>query len=176
MADHTVPLLGRQALERVRRLAQPVLARTPVRPPVAEPRQPAVRRNGLTHISAPAGVAPSSGYTHVVTGPGRLAAIAGQMAFDEAGELVGADDPAAQARQVFTNMRRCLAAAGATFDDVIKLTYYVTDIAYVPRILAVRDEFVDSRRPPASTVVQVVALYRPDLLLEVDAFAMLATG
>ena len=68
---------------------------------------------------------------------------------------------------------RCLAAAGATFDDVIKLTYYITDIAHVPRILAVRDEFIDQSRPPASTVVQVVALYRPDLLLEVGAFTLI---
>ncbi|MFJ8214492.1 RidA family protein [Streptomyces sp. NPDC096033] len=128
---------------------------------------------GLAHLSHPAGVTPSSGYTHVVTGPGRVAAIAGQMAFDADGELVGAGDPAAQARQVFTNMERCLAAAGATFDDVIKLNYFVTDIAFVPRILAVRDEFIDTRRPPASTVVQIVALYRPDLLLEVDALALL---
>ncbi|MEV6263923.1 RidA family protein [Streptomyces sp. NPDC051784] len=128
---------------------------------------------GLVHLSHPAGVAPSSGYTHVVAGPGRVAAIAGQMAFDADGELVGAGDPAAQARQVFTNMERCLAAAGATFDDVIKLTYFVTDIASVPQILAARDEFIDTERPPASTVVQIVALYRPDLLLEVDALALL---
>lgn len=128
--------------------------------------------NTLTHISAPPGVAPSDGYTHVVTGPGRLAAIAGQMPFDEKGDFVGAGDPAAQTRQIFQNMSGCLAAAGLTFDDVIKLTYYVTDIAHVPTVLAVRDEFIDTERPPASTVVQVVALYRPDLLLEVDAFAL----
>ncbi|WP_435849134.1 Rid family hydrolase [Streptomyces lavendulocolor] len=133
------------------------------------------RGGGLTHLPDPPGVAPSSGYTHVVSGRGRLAAIAGQMAFDTEGELVGPGDPVAQARQVFTNMERCLAAAGATFDDVVKLTYYVTDIAFVPDVLAVRDEFVGTRRPPASTVVQVVALYRPDLLLEVDALALTDT-
>lgn len=133
-----------------------------------------MRQRPLTHISAPDGVAPSSGYTHVVVGSGQVAAIAGQMPFDVGGGLVGEDDPAAQARQVFTNMRGCLAAAGCTFDDLIKLTYYVTDIAHVPAILAVRDEFIDTERPPASTVVQVVALYRPELLLEVDAMALVA--
>ncbi|KAF4408203.1 RidA family protein [Streptomyces lycii] len=126
----------------------------------------------LSYISAPEGVHPSSGYSHVVTGPGRVAAIAGQMPFDEQGRLVGDKDPGAQARQVFANMRGCLAAAGATFDDVLKLTYYVTDAGHIPAILAARDEFVDTEHPPASTVVQVVALYRPDLLLEVDAFAL----
>ena len=144
-------------------------ATAPATPPATE--SPA-RPTTLTHISHPPGVAPSDGYTHVVTGPGRLAAVAGQMPFDERGELVGEGDPAAQTRQIFRNMRGCLAAAGLTFDDVIKLTYYVTDIAHVPAVLAARDEFIDTTRPPASTVVQVVALYRPDLLLEVDALAL----
>ncbi|WP_406216195.1 alpha/beta hydrolase fold domain-containing protein [Streptomyces canus] len=127
---------------------------------------------GLRHIQAPEGVAPSDGYTHVVTGPGRLVALAGQMPFDEKGEFVGEGDPTAQARQVFANMRGCLAAAGATFKDVVKLTYYVTDVAHIPAILSARDEFIDLERPPASTVVQVVALYRPELLMEIDAFAI----
>ncbi|GAA2688100.1 RidA family protein [Streptomyces lunalinharesii] len=127
----------------------------------------------LSHLPDPAGVFPSSGYTHVVSGRGRLAAVSGQMAFDPEGELVGAGDPEAQARQVFTNMSRCLAAAGGSFDNVIKLTYFVTDAAFIPRILAVRDEFIDTKCPPASTVVQVAALYQPDLLLEVDALALL---
>ena len=87
--------------------------------------------------------------------------------------MVGPRDPAAQARQVFDNLRRCLAAAGATFDDVVKLTYYVTDVGYLPAIRAVRDEYVDAKRPPASTAVQVAALFRPELLLEVEAFALI---
>lgn len=127
----------------------------------------------LTHISTPEGVFPSDGYTHVVTGPGRLIALAGQMPFSPEGEVVGEGDPAAQARQVFENMGRCLAAADATFDDVVRLNYYLTDISQVPAILAVRDEFIDTTRPPSSTVVQVVALFRPDLLMEVDALAIL---
>ncbi|MEU7885541.1 RidA family protein [Microbispora bryophytorum] len=131
-----------------------------------------MKQSRLTHISAPEGVFPSDGYTHVVTGPGRLVAVAGQMPFDPKGELVGEGDPAAQARQIFENMSRCLSAAGATFGDVIRLNYYVTDIAHVPAILSVRDEFVDLTRPPASTVVQVVALFRPELLMEIDALAI----
>jgi len=87
--------------------------------------------------------------------------------------VVGEGDPAAQARQVFENLRRCLAAAGATFDQVVKLTYFVTDIGFLPAIRAARDECVDVERPPASTAVQVAALFRPELLLEVEAFALL---
>ncbi|WP_329494358.1 RidA family protein [Kitasatospora herbaricolor] len=126
----------------------------------------------LTYIAAPEGVAPGTGYTQVVTGTGRLVAVSGQVALDERGQLVGAGDPAAQTRQVFENLRRCLAAAGATFDDVVKLTYFVTDIGHLPAIRPVRDEFVDAGRLPASSAVQVAALFRPELLLEVEAFAV----
>lgn len=132
-----------------------------------------VNETRLTHIAAPDGLAPGMGYTHVVIGSGRLAALSGQVALDAQGGVVGPGDPAAQARQVFDNLRRCLAAAGATFDDVVKLTYYVTDVGYLPAIRSVRDEYVDTKRLPASTAVQVAALFRPELLLEVEAFAFI---
>jgi enamine deaminase RidA (YjgF/YER057c/UK114 family) len=126
----------------------------------------------LDHI-VPAGVAPGNGYTHVVAGTGRLVAISGQIALDEAGQLVGPDDPEAQARQVFENLRRCLAAAGANFDNVIKLTYFITDTSWLPAVRRVRDTFVDTSQPPASSAVQVAALVRPELLLEVEALAVI---
>jgi enamine deaminase RidA (YjgF/YER057c/UK114 family) len=100
--------------------------------------------------------------------------VSGQVAIGEDGQLVGLGDPAAQAGQVFENLRRCLAATGLSFNDVIKLTYYVTDVAHLPAVRAVRDEFIDTDRPPASTAVQVVALVRPEFLLEVEAFALAA--
>ncbi|GGY01944.1 RidA family protein [Streptomyces hiroshimensis] len=129
-------------------------------------------RTHLTYLPAPDGVAPATGYTHVVTGTGRLVAVSGQVAHDEHGRLVGAGDPEAQARQVFTNLRRCLAAAGASFDDVVKLTYFVTDIADLPAVRAARDSFLDPTRLPASSAVQVGALFQPELLLEVEALAV----
>ncbi|WP_237771495.1 RidA family protein [Kribbella sp. ALI-6-A] len=120
----------------------------------------------------PQGVAAGNGYSHVVTGTGRWVAIAGQVALDAAGEVVGAGDPAAQARQVFANLDACLAAAGATFADVVKLNFYVTDLAILPAVRVARDEHVDTANPPASTAVQVVGLFRPELLLEVEAYAV----
>ncbi|MFJ3087733.1 RidA family protein [Streptomyces sp. NPDC086838] len=126
----------------------------------------------LTHV-APDGVAPAQGYSHVVVGEGRLVAISGQIALDEKGNLVGDGDPAAQARQVFENLKRCLEAGGATFADVAKLTFYVTDVAFLPAIRDARDAHVDVARPPASTAVQVAALFRPDLLMEVEALAVI---
>ena len=125
----------------------------------------------LTHLT-PEGVAPGNGYSHVVTGPGRWVAIAGQVAFDANGNLVGEGDAATQAQQVFANLERCLAAAGATFADVVKLNFYLTDVAFLPAIRTARDAHIDTANPPASTAVQVVALFRPDLLLEIEAYAV----
>ncbi|MFF4230496.1 RidA family protein [Streptomyces sp. NPDC001820] len=126
----------------------------------------------LTHVKAPEGVAPGTGYSHVVWGTGRFVAISGQCAFNEGGNVVGEGDPAAQARQVFENLRRCLAAAGATFENVVKLTYFVTDVAHLPAVRAARDEVIDAGRLPASSAVQVAALFRPELLVEIEAFAL----
>ncbi|WP_223777814.1 RidA family protein [Streptomyces sp. 135] len=128
----------------------------------------------LTHISAPEGVAPATAYTHVVMGTGRLVAISGQLALDEGGDLVGEGDAAAQARQVFENLRRCLAAAGATFEDVVKLTYFVTDMAHMPAVRAARDTFLDPERLPAASAVQVASLVDPAFLMEIEAFAVVA--
>ncbi|OUD05024.1 RidA family protein [Streptomyces swartbergensis] len=126
----------------------------------------------LTRIPAPDGVAAAAQYSHVVMGTGRFVAIAGQLPLDEQGRPVGEGDPAAQARQVFENLRRCLAAAGATFDHVVKLTYFVTDMAHMPAIRAARAEHIPDDRLPAASAVRVAGLVRPEFLLEVEAFAV----
>ena len=128
----------------------------------------------LTRIPAPDGVFPAAQYSHVVMGTGRLVAVAGQVAVDEDGKPVGEGDPEAQARQVFENLRRCLAAAGASFDDVVKLTYFVTDMAHMPAIRAARAEHIPDDRLPTASAVQVAALVRPEFLLEIEALAVLA--
>ncbi|KIQ66209.1 endoribonuclease L-PSP [Kitasatospora griseola] len=134
----------------------------------------AMSSSHLTHITEPPGVAPAANYTHVVAATGRLVQVSGQVALDEQGRVVGDGDPRAQARQVFANLDRCLAAAGAGFADVVKLTIFVTDIAYLPAIREAREAYVDPARLPASSAVQVVALFRPDLLIEIEALAVVA--
>jgi enamine deaminase RidA (YjgF/YER057c/UK114 family) len=126
----------------------------------------------LRHYQAPDGMAPGAGYSHAVTGRGRWVAIAGQVALDAAGHPAGPDDPRAQARQAFANLGHALAAAGASFADVVKLNYYLTDITMLPAVRAVRDEHIDTARPPASTAVQVTALFRPEFLIEIEAWAL----
>ncbi len=132
------------------------------------------RMSELTRITAPEGVAPAAQYSHVVLGSGRFVAVSGQVALDPQGGLVGEGDAAAQARQVFENLRRCLAAAGAGFDDVVKLTYFVTDMAHMPAVRAARAEHIPDDRLPAASAVRVAGLVRPELLMEIEALAVVA--
>jgi enamine deaminase RidA (YjgF/YER057c/UK114 family) len=128
-----------------------------------------------TEFVNPKGLAAPHGYTHVVvTKPGKMVFIAGQVAMDAQGHLVGKDDLRAQAKQVFENLKTALTASGATFDDVVKITWYVK--RYAPQNLStlreVRDGYVNKEKPPASTLVGVAALFQDDYMLEVDAVAI----
>lgn len=122
----------------------------------------------------PAGVAePVGPYSHVVSAPpgGRLVFCAGAVALDGDGNVVGAGDIVAQTRQVMENLRLALEAAGATFGDVVKVTNYVVDANEWRRVLPVRAEYL--KEPyPASTFVEVRALMFPELLIEIEAVAV----
>ena len=121
----------------------------------------------------PETVAPPTGYTHVVDAPaGRIVYVSGQVALDAQGEVVGRGDVDAQARQVFENLTEALNAAGASWTDVVKLNYFVLDVSQVARIRTIRDEYVDTEHPPASTLVEVSRLVRDDFLIEIDAVAV----
>jgi len=113
-------------------------------------------------------------YTHVVVAPaGKLVFIAGQEPEDRDGNLVGRDDLAAQARQVFANMGRALAAAGARPDQVAKITIYV--VGHQPQFLPVIEEARQTlfgEHKPADTIVGVATLSQPGYRIEVDAFAI----
>jgi enamine deaminase RidA (YjgF/YER057c/UK114 family) len=128
----------------------------------------------IEHFQAPDGIAPGNGYSHAVVAEcGHVVAIAGQVAMDEQGELVGQGDPAAQAERVYQNLALALAAAGATFADVIKLNNFVTDISILPALREARDRYIDVANPPASTAVEVRALFQPGYMIEVEALAVL---
>src|SRR5690606_36927033 len=121
----------------------------------------------------PAGLPPSNGYSHlVVAPPGRLVAISGQVALDARGNPVGAGDFHAQCVQVFENLKRALAAEGLGFEDVLRLDMYVTDMDNIAILREVRDRYLTGEHPPASTLVQVQALVRPELEVEIAALAV----
>ena len=115
-----------------------------------------------------------TGYSHVAeVRAGRPVYIAGQVALDPTGSLVGPGDMRAQARQVFENLQAALQAVGAGFDQVVKLNYYLVDASQLPVVREVRDEYVNPRQLPASTAVEVRRLFRDDLLIEVEAVAVI---
>jgi enamine deaminase RidA (YjgF/YER057c/UK114 family) len=121
----------------------------------------------------PEGLAPPGNYSHVVVaGGGTLVFVSGQVALDAEGQLVGPGDVVAQARQAFGNVAVALAAAGASPQDVAKLTIYV--VGYSTQSMegirsARRDVF--GEHLPASTFLGVQALAAPQFLIEVDAVA-----
>jgi enamine deaminase RidA (YjgF/YER057c/UK114 family) len=120
-------------------------------------------------------IAKPVGYTQVVepAGPGRIIFISGQLGLDLDNKIVGAPgDFRAQAEQTFVNLRNALAAVGAGFAHVVKLTNYFVDIAHLGPFREVRDRFVDTAAPPASTAVAISALARPGALIEVEAIAV----
>jgi enamine deaminase RidA (YjgF/YER057c/UK114 family) len=114
------------------------------------------------------------GYTHVVeVTDGQPVYISGQVALDQAGELVGPGDIRAQTRQVFDNLRAALEAVGATFSEVVKLNYYLLDARELPIVREIRDAYIDTGRRPASTAVEVRRLFSEDALIEIEAVAVI---
>ncbi len=104
---------------------------------------------------------------------GKLIFVAGQTAVDANGNVVGKGDIEAQTRQVLENIKKCLAAAGATFDQVVKINVYSTNLdAHLGVIAKLRQEYF-TKGPVASTTVQVSRLVHPDWLLEIEAIAVL---
>ncbi len=127
------------------------------------------------HFINPDGLTTPTGYTHVVDTSGqRTIYISGQVAINNMGEIVGVGDIRAQTEQVFENLRIALAAVNATFNDVVKIGVFVTDISQIPIVREVRNRYLNMATPPASTAVEVRALVRPELLVEIEATAVLA--
>ncbi len=125
------------------------------------------RRQALNPPTSPAPV--RSYYSNAIqVGAGKLLFIAGQVAIDRDGHLVGAGDPAAQCEQILKNIQGLCEAAGATLADVIKVGVFVTDINILPAIAPVRTRYFP-KDGPASTLVEVSRLVEPEWLLEIDA-------
>jgi len=123
----------------------------------------------------PPELAPPPGYSQVVEiRAGRMVYIAGQVATDARGNLVGKGDFAAQAEQVFRNLATALAAVGCTPRDLVKLTVFVRDMGRLAAYREARNRFFATVRPPAApaiTLVEVSKLFSDEFLLEIEAVA-----
>jgi enamine deaminase RidA (YjgF/YER057c/UK114 family) len=129
-----------------------------------------MRKQVLNPAEVPA---PAGNYSHLVrleVGDAVLLFLSGQVALDGAGEVVGEGDMTRQSEYVYEVIGKLLASAGASFDDVVKLTTYLTDISQVGAHREVRVRYLPAE-PPASTLVEVSRLVRPGLMVEVDVVA-----
>jgi enamine deaminase RidA (YjgF/YER057c/UK114 family) len=123
----------------------------------------------------PPGLAPTNGWTQVVTSTGgKTIYVSGQVSVDERGQVVGKGDLKAQTEQTFANLSVALKAAGASFQDVVKMNLYVVGLkpGLVPLLREVRARYVNRENPPASTLVGVSALVGADWLIEIEVIAV----
>ena len=127
-------------------------------------------------VFSPAQLPKPVGYSHIgeITS-GKMIYIAGQVAMDAAGNIVGKGDYKAQLEQIFANLKTAVEAAGGSFKNIIKLNYYIVDTVDRPQFFAyreVRDKYVDTANPPVATLVIVRGLFLPEFLVEIEAIAV----
>lgn len=123
-------------------------------------------------VEVPGVAKPAGHYSHGIVTSDRLLFVAGQVAIDEKGDLVGGDDAAAQARQVLVNLQRVVEAAGGRMGDVARTTVYLTRLKDRGPIGQLRQEFFPSPAP-ANTLLVVSSLANPEYLVEIDAIVPL---
>lgn len=129
--------------------------------------------NERIQFKNPETMPPTFGYTHVVESrSARTIYISGQVPLNKEGQLVGVGDLAAQTRQVFENIQFALEAAEVSFDNVVKLTFFLTDIGQMATVREVRDQYINMGNPPASSAVEVRKLIQEEIFIEVEAIAV----
>ena len=127
----------------------------------------------IEHFPRPEGLGPANGYSHAAAAAGRVVAVSGQLPVDATGALVDSTDALAQARQVFRNLGLALRAAGAAPADVLRFTFFLTDLGDLGDVRTARDEFLGDGPRPASSLVQVAGLVLAGARLEIDALAVI---
>jgi 3-hydroxyisobutyrate dehydrogenase len=130
-----------------------------------------VRNGHIQKINPSTVPAPAGLYSHAVRAGGLLF-VSGQAALDDSGNVVGEGDIEVQSEFVFDCLERILADQGATFDDVVSIRTYLSDMTMLPRYGGIRRRRITGE-PPSSTTVEVPKLFRPGLLIEVDVVAAL---
>jgi 2-iminobutanoate/2-iminopropanoate deaminase len=124
----------------------------------------------------PPSVSTPTGYSHAAIidlGNCKMVMISGQVPIDSQGNLIGKGDFAKQAEQVFINLKNVVTEAGGTMDNLVKTMVYITDIAQIQTFRNIRNRYVNSRNPPAATLAQVNKLFRDDVLIEMEAVAVI---
>ncbi|RBL89479.1 RidA family protein [Chitinophaga flava] len=124
----------------------------------------------------PATLATPKGYSHAAVidlGHCKMVITSGQVGLDAKGNLAG-KDVAAQTTQIFLNLKNILEEAGGSLNDIVKLGYFLTDVKQIQAVRDVRDKFIKTANLPASTLVEVSKLFREDILVEIEATAIIS--
>ncbi len=130
----------------------------------------------LVHFNNPDFLSAPKGYSHVARidmGNAWMLIISGQVALDKEGNLVGKDDFAVQTDMVYSNIIRIIQDAGGHKDNLVKTGIFILDNSNMPVLREIRNKYINTQKPPASTLVQVAKLYRDDLLIEIEATAVI---
>ncbi|WP_199756952.1 RidA family protein [Pedobacter sp. KBW06] len=133
------------------------------------------KSNPVKFFNSPA-VAPPKGYSQAVEidlGNSRMILLSGQVPLDVKGNLVGNGDVSKQTEQIFENIKKIIAEAGGTMNDLVKIAIYMTDISQVQKFRDVRDQYINLKQPPTSTLVEVTKLFREDVHIEIEATAII---
>ena len=125
-----------------------------------------------TYLEPKGLAAPPEPYSHAIR-CGDTLYIAGQVALDEQNQIVGIGDPRSQAEQVWRNIGLAVGAAGGTLADIVKITVFLKDVRHAAAEISARERLFERGRFPICTLVQVANLGLPELLMEIDAVAVL---
>ncbi len=131
-----------------------------------------MKETGTQYVNPP-GLPQVPGYSHVVeiTKPHKTVYISGQVPFDAQGNMVGEGDLKKQCEQVFHNIDTALKSVGGVFSHVVKLTFFMKNISQIAVVREVRDNYINTRQPPASSAVEISRLIKDDILIEIEAIA-----
>lgn len=132
--------------------------------------------SSLVKFKNPSSLATPKGYSHAAIidlGSCQMVVLSGQVPFDSKGDLVGKGDMAKQTEQVFINIQNAISEFGGTMDNVIKIGIYMVDVSEIQAFRNIRNKYINLKNPPTSTLVQVTKLFRDDILIEIEATAII---
>ena len=136
----------------------------------------AQKKPDLVQYVNPPVVSQPTGYSHVAVvdlGNSKMLIISGQVPLNAKGQLVGENDFAKQTEQVFMNLQQVLQSFGGSMQHVVKTGIFLTDATNVSLFREIRSKYVNMKNPPASTLVEVKGLFRKDILIEIEATAII---
>jgi reactive intermediate/imine deaminase len=130
----------------------------------------------IVNFINPSSVSTPRGYSHsaiIDLGNCKMVILSGQVPVDNQGNLVGEGDFNKQTEQVFLNIKNVITEAGGTMDNIVKLNIYLTDVSLIQTFRDIRNKFVNPENPPAATLVQVTSLFRSEVMIEIEATAII---